>query len=226
MGFRMDHLRFNWKSPYVPRVSVLVATCLLLGIGLASNFGFFLTVVLLVAIAFQVYQLIELTDRQPARIFPAVYFDESLQQFRAHEEGDDLRAFVQELNQGVAKAKQSKNEKEADYQFLKNIVQHAGVGLLTFKRDGSVQLINSAAKRLLRVNTLTQIEELRELSHELVDCFRKLRTGGRELIRIKLGDETVQLSIFVIELTLRAEEIKLISMSNIQTELEEKEMEA
>ncbi|MCU0420556.1 MAG: ATP-binding protein [Cyclobacteriaceae bacterium] len=226
MDFRFDPLRFNWKSPHVPRVAMLVVTCVLTGIGWVSSFGFFLNLLLLVAVAFQVYQLIESTDRPPTRLFPAVYFDESLQQFRTREDGDDLRWFVQELNQGVAKAKQSKNEKEADYQFLKNIVQHAGVGLLTFKKDGSVQLINSAAKRLLRVSTLAQIEELRGLSPELVDCFHKLRTGGRELIRIKLGDETVQLSVFVIELTLRAEEVKLISMSNIQTELEEKEMEA
>ena len=53
-----------------------------------------------------------------------------------------------------------------------------------------------------------------------------MKTGGRELIRLKIGDDTVQLSVFAIELTLRGEEIKLISMSNIQSELEEKEMEA
>jgi two-component system, NtrC family, nitrogen regulation sensor histidine kinase NtrY len=59
-----------------------------------------------------------------------------------------------------------------------------------------------------------------------VESFQKLKTGGRELIRLKIGDDAVQLSVFAIELTLRGEEIKLISMSNIQSELEEKEMEA
>lgn len=45
-------------------------------------------------------------------------------------------------------------------------------------------------------------------------------------MRLRLTDETIQLSIYAIELTLRGEVIKLISMSNIQTELDEKEMEA
>jgi signal transduction histidine kinase len=59
-----------------------------------------------------------------------------------------------------------------------------------------------------------------------VEAYLKLKTGGRELVRVKNGDETVQLSVYAIELTLRGEELKLISMSNIQSELEEKEMEA
>jgi signal transduction histidine kinase len=41
-----------------------------------------------------------------------------------------------------------------------------------------------------------------------------------------LPDETIQISIYAIELTLRGEVIKLISMNNIQSELDEKEMEA
>jgi nitrogen fixation/metabolism regulation signal transduction histidine kinase len=101
-----------------------------------------------------------------------------------------------------------------------------GIGILTFKKDGAIQIINNAAKRLLRVDKVERISELREASDLLVEAFLKLKTGGRELIRLKSGDETIQLSIFAIELTLRGEEVKLISMSNIQSELEEKEMEA
>jgi signal transduction histidine kinase len=89
-----------------------------------------------------------------------------------------------------------------------------------------VQIINSAARRLLRVNQIQNITELNVASPTLVEAFQKLKTGGRELINLKIGDDTVQLSVFAIELTLRGEEIKLISMSNIQSELEEKEMEA
>ncbi|MCZ8215708.1 MAG: ATP-binding protein, partial [Cyclobacteriaceae bacterium] len=44
--------------------------------------------------------------------------------------------------------------------------------------------------------------------------------------RIKIGEDLLQLSIYAIELTLRNENLKLISLQNIQSELEEKEMEA
>jgi two-component system nitrogen regulation sensor histidine kinase NtrY len=79
---------------------------------------------------------------------------------------------------------------------------------------------------LLRITKADHIDDLKEVSETLVDTFLKLKTGGRELLQLKFGDETIQLSVFAIELTLRDEEVKLISMNNIQSELEEKEMEA
>jgi nitrogen fixation/metabolism regulation signal transduction histidine kinase len=119
-----------------------------------------------------------------------------------------------------------RKEKDSEHQFFKNIVQHAAIGLLTFKKDGSIQIINSAAKRLLRITQADRLDDLKAVSEQLVETFLKLKTGGRELVRIKFGDESLQLSVYVIELKLRDEEVKLVSMSNIQSELEEKEMEA
>jgi nitrogen fixation/metabolism regulation signal transduction histidine kinase len=111
-------------------------------------------------------------------------------------------------------------------QFFKNIVQHVGIGIITFNKQGSIQIINTAAKRLLRVDKVEKLNDLRIVDDLLVDSFLKLKTGGRELLQLKLGDETLYLSLYAIELTLRGEVMKLISMSNIQSELEEKEMEA
>ena len=59
-----------------------------------------------------------------------------------------------------------------------------------------------------------------------MNIFLKLKTGGRELVRIKIGEDFTQLSVYAIELTLHGEHVKLISVQNIQSELEEKEMEA
>jgi signal transduction histidine kinase len=86
--------------------------------------------------------------------------------------------------------------------------------------------MNTAAKKLLRVNQAKHIDDLRPVSETLVEAFLKLKTGGRELARLTLADESIQISIYAIELTLRGEVIKLISMNNIQSELDEKEMEA
>jgi nitrogen fixation/metabolism regulation signal transduction histidine kinase len=111
-------------------------------------------------------------------------------------------------------------------QFFKNIVQHVGIGILTFNKEGTIQIMNTTAKRLLRVDKIDKLDDLRSVDNSLVDSFLKLKTGGRELLRLKMGDETLYLSLYAIELTLRGEVMKLISMSNIQSELEEKEMEA
>lgn len=103
---------------------------------------------------------------------------------------------------------------------------HVGIGLLVFKEDGKIEIFNSAARKLLKINQADHLDDLNEVSETLVLVFKKLKTGGRELIQLKIGEEIVQLSVYAIELTLRGENVKLISIQNIQSELEEKEMEA
>ena len=117
-------------------------------------------------------------------------------------------------------------EKEAHYQYLKNIVQHLGIGILTFNKEGEIQIINTAAKRLFGITQLRNIKSLQSLSPVLVDSFFRLKTGGRDLVKIENDGEIIQLAVYAIELSLKHEEFKLVSVQNIQTELEEKEMEA
>jgi nitrogen fixation/metabolism regulation signal transduction histidine kinase len=116
--------------------------------------------------------------------------------------------------------------KEEEYQYLKNIVQHAGTGLLTFNAQGEVQILNTAAKKLLNLDSLSQITGLREVSPQLLDSIMRLKTGGRDLVRIEVNGNIIELAVYAIQLNLRNEIYKLISLQNIQSELEEKEMEA
>ncbi len=223
-------MEFKRHSPLVTRISILVATIVVFAFVVAAdNRSYILILALLVAIIFQVKKLlneVEGKDVPLSSFFDSIRFDEITQTFKADNNSVTVQKLQRELNEALAKLKQARKEKDSEYQFFKNIVQHVGIGLLTFKRDGSIQIMNSAAKRVLRVTKADRVEDLKVVSESLVDTFLKLKTGGRELLQLKFGDETVQLSVFAIELTLRDEEVKLISMSNIQSELEEKEMEA
>lgn len=226
MGFK----EVNWRSPLVTRIGILVFTIFAFAfVAVGSDRSIVLLLGLLGAIFFQVMQLIKLVEapqeKAPFRLDDILYDEVSLT-FKTGRTDPEAIQLQQQLNDALARVRASRKERDSEYQFFKNIVQHVGIGILTFKKDGSIQIINSAAKRLMRVNQANNIEDLREMSEPLVEAFLKLKTGGRELVRLKTGDETIQLSVFAIELTLRGEELKLISMSNIQTELEEKEMEA
>jgi nitrogen fixation/metabolism regulation signal transduction histidine kinase len=195
----------------------------------ADNRSYLLILALLGAIVFQLSKLmktLETSNDSVASFLDSVRFDDLSQSFKTESDDPSIQRLHKELNEALAGLRVSRKEKDSEYQFFKNIVQHVAIGLLTFKKDGSIQIMNSAAKRLLRVNKAEQLSDLKDVSETLVDTFVKLKTGGRELLRLKFGDETIQLSVFAIELTLRDEEVKLISMSNIQSELEEKEMEA
>ncbi|UXE69085.1 MAG: ATP-binding protein [Chryseotalea sp. WA131a] len=223
-------MEFNWRSPIVTRIAILVFTIFAFVFVLQDkDRSFILLLALLGAIGFQVMQLVKIMEGPMVKIdspIDQIRFDEVTTTFKTDSKEEAVLKVQKEMNDAFNKVKVARKEKDSEYQFFKNIVQHVGIGILTFKKDGAIQIINNAAKRLLRVDKVERISELREASDLLVEAFLKLKTGGRELIRLKSGDETIQLSIFAIELTLRGEEVKLISMSNIQSELEEKEMEA
>ena len=218
------------RSPFATRVAILVATIVVFAFMVSGNDrNYLLILVLLGAIVFQVAKLLQVveTSNTPMAPFPdSIRFDDLSQSFKTDSSDPTVQKLHSQLNEAIAKLKVSRKENNAEYQFFKNIVQHAAIGLLTFKNDGSIQTINSAAKRLLRITKADNLSDLSEVSQPLVETFLKLKTGGRELVRIKFGDESLQLSVYVIELTLRDEVMKLVSMSNIQSELDEKEMEA
>lgn len=220
---------FNWRSPLVTRIAILLVTVFALAFSVADNFNILITLALICATLFQVSHLVrefEESNQNIASFLDAIRFDDLSSSFKTDSEDPAVQRLHRELNEAITNLKTSRSEKDSEYQFFKNIVQHVGIGLMTFKKDGSIQIMNTAARRLLRVNQAKNIDDLRLVSDALVESFIRLKTGGRELVRLTLPDETIQISIYAIELTLRGEVIKLVSMNNIQSELDEKEMEA
>lgn len=220
---------FNFRSPLATRIAILVATVFAMAYAVADSFNIIIILALAGATLFQISHLIkefEESNENIASFLDAIRFDDLSSSFKTDSDDPAVQRLHNELNEAITKLKTSRSEKDSEYQFFKNIVQHVGIGLLTFKKDGSIQIMNTAAKKLLRVNQAKHIDDLRPVSDVLVEAFLKLKTGGRELARLVLADETIQISIYAIELTLRGEVIKLISMNNIQSELDEKEMEA
>jgi signal transduction histidine kinase len=219
----------NYKFNIIIRVVVLALSILLLANLLATD-SLLLTVGLVSILAvIQVISLIRFIDKKNVEInsfFETLKTQDLLNPQFNPGEGEYYNTLVEHYYEILNKLKASDTDKDAKYQYLKTIVQHVGIGIITFNKAGEVQIINTAAKRLFRITHINNIRELRKISESLVNSFEMLKTGGRDLIKIINNEETVQLAVFAIELTLKDEEFKLVSVQNIQSELEENEMEA
>ncbi|GIV38100.1 MAG: histidine kinase [Cyclobacteriaceae bacterium] len=220
----------NWKSPALPRLIILVLSGALLGYFLFGNTLWLPSIIMAGVILLQLRWLLELLDRPgtlPPEVWQNIYFDETTNRFVNTTPNEEAERAAAQLNEVLVKIRVHRNEREAEYIFYKNIVLHAGIGLIIFRNsDGRIELFNSAARKLLRIHRAENIADLRAVSEEMVNAFVRLKTGGRQLIRLSVGDDFMQLNMYAIELTLRGENLKLISLQNIRTELEEKEMEA
>ena len=188
-----------------------------------------LAVALFVLCAYQVYALIkyvERTNHDLSRFFQSIIYEDHTQSFRDQGLGpsfSELRAVLADVTEVL---RRTRAEKEGHSQYLQTIVQHVGIGLLVFRPDGEVELINNAAKRLLRVPWLKTITALKAVSEDLVETLYRLPAKEQAFVKIEDEKESILLYLSATEFKLHGREYKLVSFQNIHRELEEKEMEA
>ncbi|MDH5467776.1 MAG: ATP-binding protein [Candidatus Aminicenantes bacterium] len=185
--------------------------------------------ILVALILYQIYALInyvEKTNRDLARFFQSIKYEDFSQTFKVEGYGssfDSLKAAFSEVMNAFRK---TRAEKEEHFRYLQTVVQHIGIGLIAFQPDGEVELINTAAKRLLNVASLKNIRSLESLSKPLVETLLRLRSRESALVKVEDENELLHLALYATEFKLRAQKFSLVSIQNIHSELEEKEMEA
>ncbi|MDA0193736.1 MAG: ATP-binding protein [Bacteroidetes bacterium] len=197
---------------------------------LVSTDSFILTDILVTGlIIYQVYGLVQFLDKTNKEIVAflnSIKYDDFTHTYNTRNEGSSIDMVYKEFNNVIKKFREIRAEKEAQYHYLKTIVQHVGIGIITFEKNVEIQIINAAAKNQLNIDEVKHINQLKATSPLLVETIKLLKTGGRDLVKIERGGDVVQLAVYAIELSLRDKEFKLISMQNIQSELEENEMDA
>lgn len=219
----------SFRLNVIARVSVVGATLFLVFYLVSQTTLYATTTVVLFLVVYQVYALIhyvEKTNFELSRFLLAIRYADFSQTFSAKGRGASFDELNTAFNEVANEFRRTRDEKEEHFQYLQTVVQHIGVGLIAYTPDGDVALMNTAAKRILHVNQLINIASLESVSRPLVERLLALRAGEKALLKLEIHGEAVQLVIYATELKLRGQHHTLVSVQNIQTELDEKEMEA
>lgn len=186
-------------------------------------------VIICTMILYQCYSLIhyvEKTNRDMTRFFQSIKYSDFSQTFRDRSEGKSFTALRQAFNDVLDAFRKARSEKEEHYRYLQTIVQHVGIGLIAFQPNGDVELINTAAKRLLGLAQLKNIKSLKSWSPALVETLFRLKSKEKALVKVEDNNELLQLALYATEFKLRDFTYTLVSIQNIYSELEEKEIDA
>jgi nitrogen fixation/metabolism regulation signal transduction histidine kinase len=117
-------------------------------------------------------------------------------------------------------------ERETDRQYFRYLVDHVGVGLLAFNETGEVEIMNEAAEKLLKMNSMKRISDLEKLSPALPALISAMKPGYQKLLKLTIGNEVVRITIKAAEFRLQSRKVRVVSIQNIKNELEEEELEA
>ncbi len=219
MAFKQ--FRFN----IILRVLLLTATCLALFITLSSAYTF---TPLLVAglIIYQVWSMIryvDRTNRELASFLESIRYSEFTRSFQISDSSSSFNELNTAFNDVMKDFQQVRSEREEHFQYLQSIVQNIDISILAYQRDGTVEMINPAAKKLFQVNTLKDINKLRSLSEQLANTLLAMNPGENKLVKVQDEEDILQLAIYATEFKVKEKVIMLTTIKNIQSVLEEQE---
>ncbi len=223
-------MAFNgFRYGVVARVVLLVALCFAtVWLSMRAEFRFSAVIVglILVASVVELIRYVERTNRRITQFLESIRHADFTTSFSDKGMGKSFRKLSEAFTEVMTEFKKNRAEKEEHFNYLQTVVQHISIGIIAFRTDGKVDMQNHAVRRLLGIGSIRNIKELAEVKNSLPTQLMEMKAGDRSLVKVFVENEMLQLSIYATEFRLRNESYVLVSLQNIHSELEEKEIES
>jgi nitrogen fixation/metabolism regulation signal transduction histidine kinase len=171
-----------------------------------------------------IYYYLNRINRKLTLFLESIRYEDFSIRFSADNKlGKSFSMLNHQFNEVLEAFRQTRAEKEANLKYIDTIVQHISIGVLSFDTEGKIELINPAAFRLMGIYRLRNIHELKTVHPGLAELLMELSSGNKTLYATR---QEQQLSIHAATVRLQGRLIKLISIQNIHSELQKKELEA
>lgn len=194
-------------------------------------------------LAFQIAGLqrcITSTNRLLARFLAAIKFEDYSQSFqhsfssgafgnsllgnkRLNSSFADLGRSMDEVMQHF---RQSRSDQEVQASYLKALVEQIPIAVCSINEEGKILFSNYAFNSLIKRTNPKTIEDLRGFNSELVDLLKSITSSRGQTLKITRNRELLHLKISCTTFRSMGKHEKLISIQNIQSDLEATELQA
>lgn len=223
MAFGINDFRFR-----VAFRVVLIGVTMSLLVYMAARpnmiFAAGLTGIIIISQLVELFRFASQTNRKLTRFLESVKYSDFISGFASDNKlGKSFRDLNTAFNEVLEAFRKARSEKEENWQYLNTVVQQVRTGILSFDSEGNLQLMNANAKRFIGISNLKNIKELKEKDPNFYQALVDVEPGKSALH--KVGNEFL-LTIQASELRIRGNTVKLVTLQNIQTELQKQELEA
>lgn len=209
---------------------LLICINIFLGIFLYILYQNFLIVgiclILLLLLVYHHVKYMDLTNRNFKRFLEAINYSDFSQSFTDKNLGKSFSELSQAFTQVVEKFQKARAEKEKSFRYMNTIVQYINNGLISFDQEGNVDFINRAAKKILNISFLKNIQSFKTKNPTLYQLMKKIRHGEKVVKKISISNDTKQMAFSGFEFKVGDKNLKLLSIQDIHNLLEDKELEA
>lgn len=212
------------------RIALLITTLILCVVTLEIIFLSINLGILAIAQVRSLIRYVEHTNRQLVQFIESIRYSDFTHTFRSYRRGKTFDELSKTFEEVIQEFKRQRLEKEHYAIYLQTIVQHVAIGLIVFRRNGEVHLINNAAKRLFNIRSLKNIMALRAVSQELATTLMNIQAGQKLLVRVHttsgVAPITMRIALHATAFRVLEHDYLVVSLHDIEHELAERELEA
>jgi len=219
----------RYRQKFLVQLVLLLINCfVLMWLVLSSAWyaSIVVSVFVLVAQVLIIVRYLDQSNRAIARFLVSVKHDDVLAGFDREEAPASFRELGQAMEELVAGLQKARSEKEEQATYMRVLVQHIPVAVIAIRDDGTVSLFNNAARRLFGLSDIRNLEQLRSFDSGVTDAIGAIAPASERLVRVVQDNGLLQLNISATSLKLRGRAEKIVSIQDIQGQLENQEMEA
>ncbi len=185
----------------------------------------FTFIILLVAV-FRLWHFLKRMEQDTSRLINGIRFSESNMTFRNFEGKGLPQELAIQMEHAINLFNKKLFQAETEQQFYNNLLNRIDAGILVIDKNGTIEWINKAALDEFGKPQPRKIEDLVMVSPELPVILQNIRPKETKILKIQKENTLHQLAATAVLFSAKGKEMKLISIKNIESVLEESESDA
>ena len=219
------------SSKYSIKLFIYLVSLSLLGFGFFWSFSSSQLIItkLVIGILFLVFFLFLLkylnkTNRDLLKFLDAIkYFENVALNDSSGLSFDKLNIAYNEITNQL---KDAWLAKEFQQQYFQYTLENIDVGIISFDKTGKIEILNKAAKSILGIRSLNHIDNLNTEIGQIGEELKNLVPGHSKILKINTTIDQLSILAKLTNLKIGEKQIKLVSLQDIKTQLEQSELEA
>lgn len=179
-----------------------------------------------IAQGWYVIHFVNRTNAELTRFLAAVRYDDFSQSFSIGHLGETFADLKEAFEEVMQRFREARSSGEAQRRYLEALVEQVPVAIVAVHEDGQVSLLNNAARRLLNAAARTSLDALDQYGATFQRDISQAEPGERKLTRTELDGVQRQLILRTTQITMAGETQRLLSLQDIQRELDATELSA
>jgi nitrogen fixation/metabolism regulation signal transduction histidine kinase len=160
------------------------------------------------------------TNKEVTRFLDAARYADFSQRFEMEELGTGFGPLGEAFTEILQRFRTARAQHETEHRRLRALVEHIPVPLMSVHADDTITLQNNAARRLFGATQVARLADLSPFGAAFCESVSSAAPGRRELVTFTVEGVEYQLTLAATEIIVGERRDRLISLQDIQTELD------